>query len=581
MLTSLSATLPLSEYLEDPVMDPLSVQNIKLVAKNHINNNELLEARQLLQPASKDYADDAEIWFLLGLAEQRLDNAKFAVTCFTRTIALNPASASAHFYLAQAQLAMRQPREAVAHFKQSITLDPEFTPAHLQLGAVYNSLGQPGKSGQHLKAVLQKQPRNRQALLMLAYNQMLFGKLDQAQEYFQSVLEEKKDAIMAVTGLANVFARKGRFDDALELLKPFLECEKPDPNIAIAFSTVCQHTNQCGYAATLLEGILADPATSTDDQRNILFALGKLYDHAHDYSKAFACIAKANNLKQVDTDTALTSVKTAAFIQIWSAEFNSRLPASGPQIGHIQPVFIVGMPRSGSTLIEQIISAHPAVYGAGELKEFGIGVIMEQLPQSTGTCMRYPECLEVTNSALLTSIATDYLIELASLSGAGHSMVTDKTLTNFWNLGLIKLLFPDAKIIHSTRNPLDTCISCYFTDFADGNFHTFELESLGNYYRLYRKMMQHWKVALHIPMLEISYEHLVSNPEVASRELIEYCGLNWDESCLSPHKSLRDVATASYAQVRQPVYTSSIDRWKHYQEHIQVLREVLENPVSR
>jgi hypothetical protein len=235
------------------------------------------------------------------------------------------------------------------------------------------------------------------------------------------------------------------------------------------------------------------------------------------------------------------------------------------------------MPRSGTTLVEQILASHPAVFGAGELKEIGLAI--QKLQQLTSSDTQFPDYLAHANIEMMNQTADEYLNFLSSISDGKYNIITNKMPQNFWYLGLIHKLFPLSKIIHCKRNPLDTCISCYFADFADGNKFSFDLENLGTYYTQYQKIMKHWRDTIGVPMLEIQYEDLVKNPEALSRELVGYCGLEWDDKCLSPHKTKRDVLTASTLQVRQRIYTSSIDRWKHYDRHIGPLREMLGDPA--
>jgi len=237
-----------------------------------------------------------------------------------------------------------------------------------------------------------------------------------------------------------------------------------------------------------------------------------------------------------------------------------------------RPVFIVGMPRSGTSLIEQILASHPQVFGAGELTD--IVRLPLSLHTMLGTERKYPQCLSLLTQDRIDTFAQHYLDKLASLS-PDASRVIDKMPGNFMHLGFIELLFPDARIIHCMRDPLDTCLSCYFQDFSRSHPYSYDLENLGAFYNEYRKIMQHWRSVLSIPMYEIQYEELVADQEMKSRELVEFCGLEWDERCLNFHETKRYVGTASYDQVRQPMYKKSAGRWKNYENRIDVLKKSL------
>jgi hypothetical protein len=231
------------------------------------------------------------------------------------------------------------------------------------------------------------------------------------------------------------------------------------------------------------------------------------------------------------------------------------------------------MPRSGTTLVEQIIASHPSAYGAGELTE--IIDIASALSAELGTSIPYPLCLRQMDRKAVDHRARRYLNYIEGLSPSAARVVTDKMPDNYRHLGLIALLFPKARIIHCIRNPLDTCFSCFSQHFAGGHFYSYDLRNLGRYYRLYESLMAHWHNTLDIPIMDVHYEDLVRNPEAISRSLVEFCGLKWSPKCLQFHKDSRDVVTASFDQVRQPLYTGSIDRWKRYEEYLGPLQEGL------
>jgi hypothetical protein len=225
------------------------------------------------------------------------------------------------------------------------------------------------------------------------------------------------------------------------------------------------------------------------------------------------------------------------------------------------------MPRSGTSLVEQILSTHPDVYGAGELGD--INRLVASLP---GGKLGNQDI----GKAELDRCATDYL-EIIDQLDSQAARVVDKMPQNFMNLAYIELFFPNCKIIHCKRDPLDTCLSCYFQCFTAGVSFSFDLEDLGFYYKTYLAMMAHWKQALTLPIHDVIYEDLVANPEKEIRKLLKACDLPWNDKCLEFNKNTRNVLTASYNQVRQPMYKSSIGRWKHYEHHIQTLIAYLRN----
>jgi hypothetical protein len=236
------------------------------------------------------------------------------------------------------------------------------------------------------------------------------------------------------------------------------------------------------------------------------------------------------------------------------------------------PIFVVGMMRSGTTLVEQILASHPLVYGAGERIE--LGLLASGLPRRLGVADEYPECVRHLDRATVQAVATTVLQGLQERSdGARH--VVDKMPLNFLGLGLIATLFPKARIIHCQRDPVDTCLSCYLRNFAASFTFTYDLQHLGLYYRQYERLMAHWRAVLPLPIFELRYEELTAEPETHTRQLLAFCGLPWDERCLRFHETERPVRTASMLQVRQPMYRSAVGRWQRYEKHLSPLLAAL------
>lgn len=488
---------------------------------------------------------------------------------------LESTSAADYYQRALTQIKDGQYHEATLNIKKCLSLDPEFTEAHIQLGGIYQNTGQIEESDKHLRLVLDREPYHIEALVRHGSNLVLSGNIADAQKCFESAIGQNPDNPYTTACLAGIHVRKGNFDKALEAINPFLTGISVHESIALVFAEACKYANRCDEATSLLEDVIKRPELQDNSLSNALFALGKLYDGSMNYEKAFECFSKANNLKHYAFDVEKLTTKTDSLITTWNLNFQLQLTNATARFGQSQPIFIVGMPRSGTTLVEQILSRHPGIYGAGELKY--IPEIIRNIADTSGKGGNYPECLQYADKATLDTISGKYLDKLALISGRNSSMVTDKLPGNFWHLGLIKLLFPFAKIIHCERDPLDTCLSNYFTNFSDGCYFSFDLENAGIYYRQYEKIMAHWKNNLQLSMLNIKYEDLVQDQNRTCRKLIDYCGLEWDERCLSPHKNRRAIATSSFSQVRAEIYSTSIERWRHYDKHLGALRKALDD----
>jgi hypothetical protein len=239
------------------------------------------------------------------------------------------------------------------------------------------------------------------------------------------------------------------------------------------------------------------------------------------------------------------------------------------------PVFIAGMPRSGTTLVEQIIDAHPSGYGAGEATV--LERLITSLPGRTGTREPVPKCLASLSTEVADSTGSDYLAEIGR-SATGATRIVDKYLRNHQHLGITWMLLPRARVIHCRRNPIENCFSCY-TSALSPLMHAWcsDFANLGLYYRQYVRLMAHWRAVLDVPILDVQYEELVTNPEAMTRRIIEFCGLPWDDRCLRFHESGRTVRTLSFDQVRRPMYTKSLERSAPYYEYLGPLREALED----
>ena len=243
-----------------------------------------------------------------------------------------------------------------------------------------------------------------------------------------------------------------------------------------------------------------------------------------------------------------------------------------------RPVFIIGMPRSGSTLVEQIISSHPGIYGAGEVKYLSraIGLLRDRFP----SLPKYPQMMNKITPAQMDIVAKGYIKAISA--GAGDATrITDKLLTNYFFAGLIHLLFPKAKFINTMRDPVDTCLSGFTKLFKDDMPHSYDLGELGRYYGKYREMMQHWNEVLPKGVLHtVQYENVVADTEKEAKKLIKFLGLDWNSKCLEFHKSDRPVKTASVAQVRKPIYKTAVKRWKKYGAGLKPLADAIEGKAG-
>jgi len=303
-------------------------------------------------------------------------------------------------------------------------------------------------------------------------------------------------------------------------------------------------------------------------QPQFVDTLGKLLDRLGRYDEAFESFAEANALDRASCDIAKIGDEIDCLIAAFAVDVWPDLPRA--KVESERPVFIVGMPRSGTTPTEQILPSHPEVAAAGEL------VYLDRLTPVIAMELGapWPQVARQIDAGNAERYWRPYL-ELLERHSATARLVTDKLPGNFMHLGLIRLLFPEAPVIHCRRDPLDTCLSNFFQQFQEGLAYSFDLLDTGHYYLQYRRLMEHWRAVLPGGFLDSDYEALVADPEGRSRALVTHCGLEWNETCLAPHELKREVKTASNWQVRQPIYQSSARRWKRYEKYLGDLKAML------
>jgi tetratricopeptide (TPR) repeat protein len=487
------------------------------------------EACQLRALALKP--DFAEACSNLGLVRQAQGKLSEAVECYERALALKPDYVEAHNNLGTALLELDRVDEAVAQYERVLALNPDYASAHNNLG---NAL-------------------------------MTQDRINEAKAHYERALVLKPDYADACNNLGNVFKELGKFDDAMA---------RYDRAIAIRPEFAEAHLNrselkrfQHGDAdLAALEALAGSAGLSADQALYVHFALAKALEDAGDYQQAFQHLCQGNALKRAQIDYQEKNVLDLfqRICTVFDRPLFDRFPGAGNPSA--VPVFVIGMPRSGSTLIEQILASHPRIYGAGEL------TTLEKMDGG------YPESTLMLDRADFAQLGESYLSSLPKVTD-GELRIVDKLPGNFLRLGLIRLMLPNARIIHTMRSPLDTCVSCYSKLFNKHLYYTYDLAELGRYYRRYAALMAHWRSVLPPgAMLDVCYEDVVEDLEGQARRLIDYCGLPWDGRCMSFHKSSRPVNTASAVQVRQPLFRGSLQRWRRYEASLGPLIDALAQP---
>ena len=488
-----------------------------------------------------------------------------------RVLELKPDYADAHNNLGNIYKALNKNSEAIHHFQRALALNPQLFETWLNLGNIYSDrVGFPSAAEDCFRRALRLKPDSIAAESGLVNMLRFQSRLDESLALIRAAIGKRPDDRSALAGEADILERQGDHQLAYDRVRNLLGKDPANPMAVDTLTRLCSKFDCCDEAIRLGEELCDSDSLNETGRQTLHFGLGKLHDKLEHYDNAFEHYRRGNATNDVPFDGPGYREKFDAIIDSYSKEALARLPKAGH--GDSRPVFIVGMPRSGTSLTEQILASHPEVCGAGELND--INDLAAGLCTTLKSGKGYPECVSDLTQLAADQFASRYLDHLDSFSTSAVR-ITDKMPHNFVNLGLIALLFPEARIIHCQRDPRDTCLSIYFQSFGWLHSYATDLSHLGYYYRLYEKLMRHWESVIDLPVMSVRYEDMVTDQERVSRELVNFLGLDWDDNCLQFHKAKRTVATASYDQVRQPMYTQSMARWKHYEKHIGPLVEAL------
>lgn len=510
----------------------------------------------------------------LGLVYRDMDDLPRALECFEHAVGLAPKNPEYRMNFGAALRRYKLHSLAAEQFYEAATLKPNWLEAVVLLGEMLQEQHRFDEARECFERAQQLKPGEPELSERIGYVYLDMGDSDHALQLFGEVIAEHPKRYKAKLGLGRAHMLAGHSKDAAQILEDLV---KEYPAVAAGYSNLAASRKFTAEDA-LIEPLqrLADRTTDTETAAIPLsFALGKIFDDCKDWDNAWKYYERGNRLKNASYDyqPAQQEAKYDALRSIFSREFiEEHRHLSVPDA---LPVIIVGMPRSGTTLTEQIISSHPQVIGAGEV-DFWIHAD-EAVSYALKTRETYPDCMRLMKPEHARNIADRYTALLRKIAGLGTdpAKITDKMPHNFVQLGLIALLFPNAPIVHCKRDAMDNCLSIFFQNFGGEHPYAYDLTNLGHHHREYERLMSHWHTVLPGRILDIHYEDTITDPEHWSRELIAHVGLEWDEACLAPHKLERTVKTASHWQVRQPIYKTSVQRWKNYERHLDSLKAAL------
>jgi len=475
----------------------------------------------------------------LAMQLHQLKNFPAVLEIYDSMLAKLPNSAEVHNNRGAVLQQLRRFDEALASYRKAVALKPDYANAHHNCGSLLKLLRRYDEALASYDRAVALNPghaeahNNRGAILMNK------GEMAEAEQAFQKAIALKPDFAAPLFNLVSIRKYPGT-----------------------------DHADEKN-----LQALLTKPGLPLEVQEQIYYSLGKIYDDGGRYDGAFNYYRLANEIRNATVvyDPAAITRTANELMEVFSRDFLAQPSASASESR--SPLFIVGMPRSGTTLLASILSNHRAIATAGELPT--IAELTLRLPELAGSGISYPQAATRISSDAAITLAKVYEQRLRRDFGADVPHIIDKSPLNFWHLGFITRLFPQARIIHCTRDAMATGLSNYFQRFPVEYHYSFDLRNIGHFQGEYARLMAHWRKVLPRPMLEVSYEDMITGTEQVARTALDFLGLDWDERCLAPHTNPCVVETASVWQVRQPIYREAVEKWRHYEKHLAPLKEAL------
>ncbi|HEY1772040.1 MAG TPA: sulfotransferase [Gammaproteobacteria bacterium] len=494
----------------------------------------------------------------------QLGRGEEAERLYLEALALNPAYVGGYVNLGLLYMARGDYAKALTGFDRALGLEPRNFTACFKRAESLRQLARRPESLEAYRRAAAVAHDDPDLQLLVASALRETGEIEDARRCHERALQLAPGYPLAENSLGNLIGMQGDLAAAEIHYRRALQLRPDYAGAYYNLADVMKLGPQDPAWGGLMQLAARAAELPTDEALALHFALGKVWDGQGEFARAFTHLEAGNRLKRslIAYDESRQARFFADFARVFDADFVGRhvLDSADPR-----PVFIVGMPRSGTSLVEQILASHPLVHGAGEVHALR-NVLREELPPDPGD-YALPEGLGALDRAAFARAAARYSAWLDSLA-PGAARITNKLPGNMVFVGLVAVLYPGAKIIHCSREPLDTCLSCYSKLFTTGHPFAYEQAELGRFYRMYDALMVHWRAALPGRMLELRYEDLVADLEGQSRRLVAHLELPWDEACLRFHESSRAVRTASLAQVRRPIYKDSVGRWKRHEKEL-------------
>jgi len=534
--------------------------------------NQLPDAVDNLRKALSLNPDDFQIYTHLCTALIRMGKRDEAEDCYRAALMIYPDDADTHYHLGNLLLELGRTAEAITSYQAALRYAPDFANAHVNLGNAFQNAGNTQAAQQNYQAALALDPGHVEAHINYGNSLAESGDPHAAVASYRRALSLDPGHAVAHNNLGAVLQELGAMDAAEASYRRALDLNPDNAEAARQLSHILQfHAYDDDIRA--MERRYSRVGINDRQKMHLGFALGKAFDDLGQYEEAFGYFESANALKhRQGVYSSAGAARTFARLKTVFAE-PIEAPRPEPSKQQQKPIFIVGMMRSGTSLVEQILASHPQVQGGGELVHLRHAVTSRL---GDINARAFARRFNQASHKDIMGIGQRYRQSIRGIAGES-TFVTDKMPDNFLFIGLIRMALPDATIIHCRRNARDTCLSVfknYFT--ANDYYYAYDLTQLGHYYNLYRDLMDHWSRVCPGSIYEIHYENLVADQEQQSRDLLDYCGLDWDDACLHFYRASHPVRTASSAQVRRPIFTNSVNLWEKYEKQLGPLLTALD-----
>jgi tetratricopeptide (TPR) repeat protein len=528
------------------------------------SNNQLDVAVTKFKQALVLKPNYTEVHYNLGVTLRELGLIEEAIKSYMNALRIKNEYPNAHYNLGNALLSIKKYDDAIKHFESAVVFNPEFAQAYYNLGLANKRIKNDFEAGLNFDKALAIKPNYVEAANDRGAIFQNIGDHENAIKYYQKALAINPNLADAYNNIGINEKQLSKDDNAI---KSFERAISVDPNFADAYFNLSlfKHYTLSKNQVAKMQSILITDGVSQSDLISINFALAKMHEGLDNLDKFLSYLHEGNRLRKKELNY---SIDTAhKLFSIIYENFNLLPNSNNQSLQNItqtkRPIFILGMPRSGTSLVEQIISSHKEVFGAGEINTLITPILEKMLSNEKDK--------NIFSDKDLFSMRKKYLDSLAQLSTSAN-VVTDKTPANFQYIGIILSMFPDAKIIHLKRDPRAICWSIYQSNWYENGYRfSYNMDDLVTFYGLYSRLMEFWHKKFPEKIYDICYEDLTTNQEEETKKLLEYCELDWDENCLNFHKNKRPVKTASSFQVRQKMYQGSSEAWKKYESHIQPL----------